>query len=267
MTDILAEICAEKRKHIERQRALVPLSALEARIATLPPTRGFGQTLQAKRDAGAIGLIAEMKRASPSAGMLRPNFDAAQIAQDYAAAGAACLSVLTDTPYFQGQDEDVAAARAAGLPILRKDFMLDEYQVAEARAIGADCILLIVAALDDATALSLHAAARRYELDVLIEVHDADEMARALNLPDGMIGINNRNLKTLRTDLTTTLTLAPLAPPHRLLVSESGLRNHADLRDMMTHGVSTFLIGEHLLKQGNLVAATRAMLGLATQAP
>lgn len=263
MTDILAEICAKKREHIARQRAAMPLAALEARIATLPPTRGFAQALQAKRAVGAIGLIAEMKRASPSAGILRANFDAAQIAQDYAAAGAACLSVLTDAPYFQGRDEDVAAASVAGLPILRKDFMLDEYQVAEARAIGADCILLIMAALNDTTALTLHAAARRYGLDVLIEVHDADEMARALKLPDGMIGINNRNLKTLKTDLATTLALAPQAPPNRLLVSESGLRDHADLLNMMAHGISTFLIGEHLLKQDDLVTATCAMLGLA----
>lgn len=262
MTDILAEICAKKREHIVRQRAAVPLAELEARIALLPPTRGFAKALQGKRDAGAIGLIAEMKRASPSAGVLRPNFDPAQIAQDYADAGAACLSVLTDTPYFQGQDADVAAASVAGLPILRKDFMLDNYQVAEARAIGADCILLIMAALDDAQALALHRAARHYGLDVLIEVHDAEEMKRALLLPDGMIGINNRNLKTLRTDLTTTHRLAPLAPPGRLLVGESGLRNHADLRDMMSHDVSTFLIGEHLLKQENLVTATRTMLGL-----
>ncbi len=262
MTDILAEICAKKREHIARQRAAVPLAELEARIATLSPPRGFAQALQAKRSAGAIGLIAEMKRASPSAGLLRAHFDAAQIAQDYAAASAACLSVLTDTPYFQGQDADVAAASVAGLPLLRKDFMLDTYQVAEARAIGADCILLIMAALDDATALALHTASRHYGLDVLIEVHDADEMTRALRLPDGMIGINNRNLKTLKTDLATTRALAPRAPPDRLLVSESGLRDHADLRDMMSHGVSTFLIGEHLLKQDNLVTATRAMLGL-----
>ncbi len=267
MTDILAEICAKKREHIAEQRDVVSLAELEARIAKLPPTRGFARALQAKQDARVLGLIAEMKRASPSAGILRTNFDATQIAHDYAKAGAACLSVLTDAPYFQGLDADVAAAGTAGLPILRKDFMLDTYQVAEARAIGADCILLIMAALDDATALALHATALRYGLDVLIEVHDADEMARALRLPDGMIGINNRNLKTLKTDLNTTHALAPLAPPGRLLVSESGLRNHADLRGMMSHGVSTFLIGEYLLKQDNLVTATRAMLNLPNQAP
>lgn len=260
MSDLLLEICEKKRAHIAACRSTVPLATLEARIATLPPARDFVGALQAKRASGTFGLIAELKRASPSAGLIRPDFDVAQLAQAYADAGAACLSVLTDQPYFQGQDSDIAAATSAGLPILRKDFMLDIYQVAEARALGADCILLIMAALTDGEAAELYDAAIHYGLAVLVETHDADEMARALRLPGGMIGINNRNLKTLQTDLATTPRLAKLVPPERLLVSESGLRNHADLRHMAEHGIGCFLVGEHLLKQPDLYAATQQLI-------
>lgn len=260
MSDLLLEICEKKRAHIAACRSTVPLATLEARIATLPPARDFVGALQAKRASGTFGLIAELKRASPSAGLIRPDFDVAQLAQAYADAGAACLSVLTDQPYFQGQDSDIAAATSAGLPILRKDFMLDVYQVAEARALGADCILLIMAALTDSAAAELYDAANHYGLAVLVETHDADEMARALRLPDGMIGINNRNLKTLQTDLATTPRLAKLVPPERLLVSESGLRHHADLCHMAEHGIGCFLVGEHLLKQPDLYAATQQLI-------
>lgn len=260
MSDILLEICQKKRAHIATCREALPLAALEARIAALPPPRDFVGALQAKRATGAFGLIAELKRASPSAGLIRADFDVAHLAQAYAAGGAACLSVLTDQPYFQGQDADIAAAASAGLPVLRKDFMLDVYQVAEARALGSDCILLIMAALTDSAAAELYDAAVHYGLAVLVETHDAVEMARALRLPGGMIGINNRNLKTLQTDLATTPNLAALVPPHRLLVSESGLRNHADLCRMAEHGIGCFLVGEHLLKQGDLAAATRELL-------
>lgn len=260
MNDILKEICAKKREHIAACKQAVPFAALTERIASLPPARDFVGALRARRAAGTFGLIAELKRASPSAGMIRPDFDIQRLAQAYAEGGAACLSVLTDKPYFQGQDTDIAAASLAGLPILRKDFMLEPYQVAEARALGADCILLIMAALTDSAAHELYDAATRYGLAILVETHDADEMARALRLPGGMIGINNRNLKTLRTDLATTPTLAKLVPPDRLLVSESGLRDHADLCHMAEHGVGCFLVGEHLLKQPDLKTATKCLL-------
>ncbi len=260
MNNLLQEICQKKRAHIAACQQATPLAVLEARIATLPPARDFAGALQAKRVTGSFGLIAELKRASPSAGLIRPDFDVAQLAQAYASAGAACLSVLTDQPYFQGQDSDIAAAVSAGLPILRKDFMLDVYQVAEARALGADCILLIMAALSDSAAADLYDAALHYGLAVLVETHDADEMTRALHLPGGMIGINNRNLKTLQTDLATSPRLAKHVPPDRLLVSESGLRNHADLCHMAEHGIGCFLVGEHLLKQSDLYAATQQLL-------
>ncbi len=261
MSDLLQEICAHKRTYVEACKERVPLAALEARVAGMKPSRDFEGALRAKLAAYQFGLIAEMKRASPSAGAIRPDFDPAAIAQAYAAGGAACLSVLTDQPYFKGQDSDIAAAQSAGLPILRKDFMVDPYQVAEARAIGADCILIIMAALSDEEAFALYQAARAYDLAVLIETHDAVEMQRALQLPGGMIGINNRNLKNLRTELSTTWKLAEMVPPERLLVSESGLKTHEDLCTMAEHGAGCFLVGEHLLKQPDLTAATRALLG------
>ena len=258
--DLLQEICVRKREYIAHCKAAAPLGNLENHIKSLPPPRDFTLALRGRVAEGQFGLIAEMKRVSPSAGTIREDFAPAAIAAAYAAGGAACLSVLTDQPYFKGRDSDIAAAATAGLPILRKDFMLDVYQVAEARAIGADCILLIMAALDDTQAAELHAAAKHYGLAVLIETHDLDEMERALRLPDGLIGINNRNLKTLKTDLATTASLARLAPPDRLLVSESGLKSHDDLCAMAKHAARCFLVGEHLLKQPDLTAATRALL-------
>lgn len=271
MTDLLQEICARKLEHIAACRHAVPLHELEARIATLPPARDFVGALQSKRKAGQFGLIAEMKRASPSAGSIRPDFDPAAIAAAYKAGGAACLSILTDQPYFKGQDTDIAAAAPAGLPILRKDFMVAPYQIAETRALGADCVLLIMAVLTDTQAAELQAAAQHYGLAVLIEVHDAEELVRALRLPPlnsdvdtkkCMIGINNRNLKNLQINLDTTRTLAEHIPRDRLIISESGLRSHSDLQNLRHFGADCFLIGEHLLIQKDLVTATRKMLGL-----
>ncbi len=205
-----------------------------------------------------------MKRRSPSGGDIRPGFDPASIALDYQTAGATCLSVLTDTPYFGGRDEDLASARAAvPLPALRKDFMIDAYQIAESRALGADCILLIVAALDDGQLRELASETRHLGMDALIEVHDEEELDRALMLDVALIGINNRNLKTLKTDLATFERLAPRVPKDRLLVAESGLRNTTDLQRMAAAGAGAYLVGESLLRQPDLVGATRALLGTA----
>jgi indole-3-glycerol phosphate synthase len=259
-TDLLQKICADKRDHIASRKSQTPLAQLEAVIADLPPPRDFTGALQQKLALGEFGLIAEMKRASPSAGPLRDDYHPSLIAAAYRTGGAACLSVLTDTPYFEGCDEDLSLAATGNLPILRKDFMLDVYQIVETRALGADCILLIMAALDDAAAHELHAAACHYGLHILIETHNAAEMERALKLPSGMIGINNRNLKTLVTDLGTTAELAHMVPADRLLVSESGLRHHQDLLAMAAHGARCFLVGEHVLKQADLAQATQNLL-------
>ena len=257
MTDKLRQICDDKRVLVARLKAERSLSAMEREAEKASPPRGFIAALRRKIAAGQGGLIAEIKKASPSAGLIREDFDPARLAQAYEAGGAACLSVLTDTPYFQGDNADLIAARAAcALPVLRKDFMVDVWQVAEARAIGADCILLIMAALDDAQALALHNAATRFGMDVLIETHDRMELERALRLPSGLIGINNRNLKTLKTDIRMTEELAPFVPSDRLLVSESGLVTPQDLKRMRACGASCYLIGESLLKQKDVTAAT-----------
>jgi indole-3-glycerol phosphate synthase len=256
MTDILQQICAKTRAHIEQQKKTKTLGALEAEARHAFPPRGFTKAIEKKIAAGNIALITEIKKASPSAGTIRPNYNPAEIAREYESAGAACLSVLTDIAYFQGSNEDLIATRTAcALPVLRKDFMLDTWQVAEARAIGADCILLIMAALDDKQATDLHAAATHYNMDILIESHDQAELDRALKLPSGMIGINNRNLKTLKTDLATTETLARHVPPNRILVSESGIATAADIARLQKANAHTFLIGESLLKQDNITTA------------
>lgn len=261
MSDVLERICRDKRNHVARRRACRPLADLEATIRTLAPPAGFAAALAAKA-ADGIGLIAEIKKASPSAGLIREDFEAGAIAETYRTAGAACLSVLTDTPWFAGRDDDLRAAReSSGLPCLRKDFMVDPYQVTESRAIGADCILVILAVVDDALAGELVAAARDHDLDVLVEVHDRSELERALILDTRLVGINNRNLRTLRVDLQTALTLCPHVPADRDVVCESGLRSHGDLMTMMQAGIRRFLAGEHLMRQADIGAATRALLG------
>ena len=261
MSDVLARICADKRADLLRRKAAAPLALGRQRAAAAPPPRGFADRLRAAVAAGGYGLIAEIKKASPSKGLIRADFDPAALAAAYARGGATCLSVLTDGPYFQGRDADLTAARAAAeLPVLRKDFTLEPYQVFEARALGADCVLLIMAALDDAAAAALEQAALALGMDVLIEVHDAAELDRALRLESPLIGVNNRNLKTLTVDLGVTEELAEVMPRGRLLISESGLHGADDLARMAGAGAHCFLVGESLMRQPDVAAATRALL-------
>lgn len=261
MSDTLARICETKREHIARRRRERPQGQIEAAARAAAPPRGFHRRLQEAVAAGKIGLIAEIKRASPSKGLIRQDFDPPTLARAYRDGGATCLSVLTDEPYFQGSDEYLTAAReAVDLPVLRKDFMLDPYQVAEARAIGADCILLILAALEDAQAAELEAATQDYGLDVLVEVHDRTELERATRLKSRLIGINNRNLKTLQTSLDTSLTLAPALPAGTTGVGESGLYGPEDLARLRALGVHCFLVGESLMREKDVTAATRRLL-------
>ncbi|MEE8517270.1 MAG: indole-3-glycerol phosphate synthase TrpC [Alphaproteobacteria bacterium] len=261
MSDILAEICDNRRAHVARLKAEHPLSGVAEAAAAANPPRGFGAAL-ARAAAKGYGLIAEIKRASPSAGLIREDFDVANLAQAYETGGATCLSVLTEEHYFKGCGEDLGAARAAtALPILRKDFIVDGYQITESRALGADCVLLIMAVLADAEAQDFAGIARGHGMDVLVEVHDETELERALALEDGLIGINNRNLKTLETDLATTERLAPLVPAPRIIVSESGLNSPDDLARMAALGAKCFLVGEALMRQDDIEGATRRLLG------
>jgi indole-3-glycerol phosphate synthase len=257
MSNVLDKILADKREYVAKLKTEKHFIVIVEEARTVPRARGFANALRAKISANDLGLITEIKKASPSAGIIRGDFSPAALAQAYEAGGAACLSVLTDQPYFQGRNEDLIEARAACLlPVLRKDFMVDVWQVAESRTLGADCILLIMAALTDTAAEDIYYAAIDYGMDVLIEVHNRVELDRALCLPSGLIGINNRNLKTLKVDLRTTEDLIPLIPPDRLTVSESGLATPTDLARMQKLNVHCFLVGESLLRQPDVTTAT-----------
>jgi indole-3-glycerol phosphate synthase len=260
VADVLRKICDDKLAHIARRKSETSLSELESAAAAASAPRGFAAALKAASKDG-YGLIAEIKKASPSKGLIRADFDPPSLARAYKAGGATCLSVLTDEPYFQGEDSFLVAARdAVDLPALRKDFMLDSWQVTEARALGADCILLIMAALDDAQAAELEAAAFDLGMDVLVEVHNREELDRALNLKSSLIGVNNRNLKTLTVDLATTEELASAVPSDRMLVCESGLYTSDDLARMAAIGARCFLIGESFMRQDDVEQAVRTIL-------
>jgi indole-3-glycerol phosphate synthase len=268
VNDVLARICQDKRAHIARCRNSRPLGEVEAAAGAAPPVRPFADGLAAAVADGRYGLIAEIKKASPSKGLIRADFDPPALARAYQRGGATCLSVLTDVPYFQGDDAYLTAARAAvTLPVLRKDFMIDPYQMVEARALGADCVLLIMAAVDDVQARELQQTATGLGMDVLVEVHDEAELERALALDARLLGINNRDLKTLEVNLATGEGLARRIPPDRIGVGESGLATADDLARLSATGIDCFLIGESLMRQPDVEAATRSLLQRPTPTP
>jgi len=256
----LTEICEAKRDHVRQRRANISSSAMHDQVRHQAAPRGFVNAIEVKSQTG-FALIAEIKKASPSKGLIREDFDPPAHARAYEAGGAACLSVLTDVPYFQGADEYLVAAQTAcALPCLRKDFMIDPWQVEESRALGADAILIIMAALDDGQALEIEAAAMAMDMDALIEVHDETELERALNLKSRLLGINNRNLKTFETSLEQTERLSKLVPDDRIMVSESGIFTHDDCQRLSGSGARAFLVGESLMRQDDVEAATRLLL-------
>ena len=262
MAEFLSRIEEHKRQETAAARRARPLAEVERAARAAPPPLGFVAALERRRDTGGRALITEIKKASPSKGLIRADFDPPALARAYAAGGASCLSVLTDTDFFQGGPEHLTAAReAAGLPTLCKDFMYDPYQVAQARSWGADCILVTLAAVDDATAKDLENAAFAFGMDVLVETHDEAELERALRLRSRLIGINNRDHKTFATSLSVSERLAPLVPAGKVIVSESGIGGHGDLERLSQAGVSAFLVGESLLRAADVEAATRQLLG------
>jgi indole-3-glycerol phosphate synthase len=260
--DLLVKICEDTRAECARRRAATPIEALKQKIAAQTKPRGFGRTLMDHVNLHRVALIAEIKKASPSGGLIRPDLNPPALARAYMEGGATCLSVLTDKTYFMGETEHLVAARAAvPLPVLRKDFILEPWQVYESRAMGADCILLIMAALTDDQARELEALARALDMDVLAEVHDEPELHRALGLETPLIGINNRNLKTLKIDLQTAIDLAPQVPPDRFLIAESGIRDAGDVKRLVDAGLQCYLVGESLMRQDDVAQAVRDLIG------